>query len=254
MKKTVYTLNIGNYAPEICALTYPFMRRYARKIGAEFVILTEKKFPGWPMMYEKFQLFTLGRANDWNIYIDSDALLHPDLWDVTEHIDKGTVMHYGYDRVGSRWKWDDYMRRDGRALAPGNFFSAVSDWCLDFWHPLEDMSLEQAVGNISPMVEELNKGVAQDHLLDDYLTSRNLARYGLHCKSFQDQVKELGRTHDNTIFHTHVLPAELKRAKIEELIHSWGLTQLPEGREAAGSAFVDLAACFDFNSDSCGIG
>jgi hypothetical protein len=29
IKKTIYTLNIGDYAPEICALTYPLMRAYA---------------------------------------------------------------------------------------------------------------------------------------------------------------------------------------------------------------------------------
>ena len=27
VKKTVYTLNIGDYAPEICALTYPAYKR-----------------------------------------------------------------------------------------------------------------------------------------------------------------------------------------------------------------------------------
>ncbi len=34
MKKTVFLLNIGNYAPQITGLTYPLIRRWARKIGA----------------------------------------------------------------------------------------------------------------------------------------------------------------------------------------------------------------------------
>ncbi|HWB97853.1 MAG TPA: hypothetical protein VG672_14160 [Bryobacteraceae bacterium] len=45
IKKTVYTLNIGDYAPEICALTYPLMEAYARKIGADFHVIRERKFP-----------------------------------------------------------------------------------------------------------------------------------------------------------------------------------------------------------------
>lgn len=53
VKKTIYTLNIGDYAPEICALTYPLMQAYARKIGAEFHVIRERKFPDWPLDYEQ---------------------------------------------------------------------------------------------------------------------------------------------------------------------------------------------------------
>ena len=83
LKKTLYTLNIGNYGPEITALTYPYMRRYAEKIGADFFIITERKFPGWPVTFEKLQIYELSQqhANDWNIFCDGDCLIHPDLMD-----------------------------------------------------------------------------------------------------------------------------------------------------------------------------
>ena len=93
VKKTIYTLNIGDYAPEICALTYPLIQAYARKIGADFHVIRERKFPEWPIVYEKLQIYELGRkhGNDWNIFVDSDTLINPEMFDVTEHLHKDTV-------------------------------------------------------------------------------------------------------------------------------------------------------------------
>ena len=36
MRKTLYVLNVEGYAPQITALTYPLLRYYADRIGAEF--------------------------------------------------------------------------------------------------------------------------------------------------------------------------------------------------------------------------
>jgi hypothetical protein len=85
IKKTIYTLNIDDYAPEICALTYPLIQAYARKIGADFQVIRERKFPDWPVVYEKLQIHELGQrdSNDWNIYIDSDTLINPEMFDIT---------------------------------------------------------------------------------------------------------------------------------------------------------------------------
>ncbi len=46
IRKTIYTVNIGDYAPDICALTYPLIQAYANKIGANFHVIRERKFPG----------------------------------------------------------------------------------------------------------------------------------------------------------------------------------------------------------------
>src|ERR1700723_715863 len=129
IRKTLYTLNIDNYAPEICALTYPLMKNYARKIGAEFCIIDTRLFPEWPAVYEKLQIHQMARGEgfmdptgawvtkdppDWNIFVDSDALISPEFFDVTEQLSKDTVLHNGRDMGGIRWKYDEYFRRDGR--------------------------------------------------------------------------------------------------------------------------------------------
>ena len=155
MRKAVWTLNAGgDYAPEITTLTYPLLKQYAFKIKADFNIITQRKWPSWPVVYEKLQIFELGKNNDWNIYIDSDALIHPDMFDVTDHLGKDTVCHNAQDMAGNRWRYDRYFRRDGRHIGSCNWFAVASDWCIDLWHPL-DITLEEAVGNIFPTVSEL---------------------------------------------------------------------------------------------------
>jgi hypothetical protein len=39
IKKTIHLLNVGDYAPEITALTYPLIRCYAARIGVEIFII-----------------------------------------------------------------------------------------------------------------------------------------------------------------------------------------------------------------------
>lgn len=223
MKKTVFTLNIGNYEPEITALTYPFLQAYAEKIGADFHIITERKFPDFPPVYEKLQIFELGRDNDWNIYFDSDALVHPDLFDVTNHLPKDTVLHWGNDMAGNRWRYDKYFQRDGRHIGSGNWFTVASDWCLDLWRPLDDLTLEEAVKNIFPTVAERNTGIEPAHLIDDYVLSRNIARYGLKFKGFKAIQKELGSDSEVYFFHNYFLLPEQKVARIREQIEIWEL-------------------------------
>jgi hypothetical protein len=157
MKKTLWTLNVDNYAPEIIKLTYPLLKRYAAKCGAEFRTIDERKFPDFPPVYEKLRIFELGQDSDWNIYIDSDAVIHPDMFDVTNHLTKDTVCHNANDMAGNRWKYDRFFLRDGRHIGSCNWFTIASNWCLELWKPLEDLTLAEAVANINPTVHEQAK-------------------------------------------------------------------------------------------------
>lgn len=98
MKKTIYTLNVNDYSREVTNITYPFIAGYAKKIGADFQIISTRKFPDFPVVYEKFQMYELGKDNGWNIYVDSDALVHPDTFDVTELLPEASVL-----TCGSHW-------------------------------------------------------------------------------------------------------------------------------------------------------
>lgn len=223
MKKTLFTLNIENYEPQITAVTLPFLRQYADKIGAEFHIINDRKFPEFAPVYEKLQIYELGRDNDWNIYFDADTLVHPDLFDVTDHLSKDTVLHWGSDMAGNRWRYDKYFRRDGRHIGSGNWFTVASDWCIDLWKPLDDLSPEEALANIFPTTNERNLGIQPEHLIDDYTLSRNIAKFGLKFKTFREIQKEQERETEAYFFHNYQLVGEQKLAKIQETIAVWGL-------------------------------
>jgi hypothetical protein len=224
IKKTIFLLNIDNYAPEITALTYPFIYGYADKIGADVYLIKDRKFPDFPEVYEKLQIKQLGKEteNDWNIYIDSDALIHPETIDFTNFISKDTVLHNGSDMAAVRWKYDEYFLRDGRNIGSCNWFTIASDWCLDLWTPLE-ITFEEALRNIRPTVHELNTIIKPEHLIDDYTLSRNIARFGLKFNTIINLTKEVGLADANFFWHLYTIPIEEKVAGLKKMIDDWKL-------------------------------
>jgi len=223
--KIIFLLNIGNYAPQITTLTYPLIKFYAHKIGAEIDPITERKFPEWPVVYEKLQIYELSRRmkNAWSMYIDSDALVHPETIDFTHFLPRDTVAHFACDMAAVRWKYDQYFQRDGRNIGSCNWFTVASDWCLDLWKPLDDLTFEAAVENIKPTVMELNTIITRDHLIDDYVLSRNIAKYGLKFTTVRETLKRAGLPDANFFWHEYTISAEEKIRQINEVLKAWKL-------------------------------
>jgi len=213
MRKTLYTLNVGgNYSPEICRLTYPLLKHYADKIGAEFCVITRRAFPEWPLTVEKFQIYALAqtRGDEWSIFLDSDALVHPDMFDVTNHLPKDTVAHNGSDMAGLRWRYDRFFHRDGRHISSCNWFTIGSEWCVDLWRPLDDLSVEEALSNIIPSNHERISPprIGAEHLIDDYIASRNIAKYGLKFTTIREISTKVNLFPDVYVHHCYTDPIE----------------------------------------------
>jgi hypothetical protein len=247
MRKTLWTLNIGNYAPELCELTYPLLLAYARKMGADFQIINERRFPEMPVTYEKLQIFYLGRGNDWNVYIDSDAVIFPDMFDVTERIGKDTVAHYSRDHCINRFRSNEFFRRDGRDIGAANWFAVASDWCIDLWHPLSSVASQNILANhpetlreIRPIVVERQAGITPEHLIDDYTLSLNIARYGLKFTTVTDIMQ---KSNDRGVYawHRHRVPVEQKLKEIRAGLGPQGanLMGLEEFSACKGFTFTD---------------
>lgn len=226
IKKTLYTLNINNYEPQITALTYPFMQHWADKIGAEFVVMKERKFPDWPIVVEKLQIYNLARerGDDWAIFLDSDALVNPEQFDITAHLSKDTVCFNGKDMNGVRYTMDEYFLRDGRGIGCCNWCAVASDWCLDLWHP-PNISFEEAIKRVHPTIGEHNSGMFNDnHLVDDYLLSRNVSRFGLKHTTLTEICGRLGwRTNTGQdvspfLFHLYSIGAAEKLERMLQVL------------------------------------
>lgn len=224
IKKAIYTLNVNNFAPEIREITYPLLRRYADRIHAEFIEITERKYPEYPPVYEKFQIYELAKQGfDWNIYLDADALVHPDTPDFTQFLHKDTVVHHGSDLAPIRWTYDRFFKRDGRHIGSGNWCTIASDWCIELWEPLGDLSLQEAIANIQPTIEELNSGVIKpEHLIDDYVCSRNIAKYGLKFITLRKLMEPLGFPGGGPWFwHAYTMPIERKVFEMQRVLKEW---------------------------------
>lgn len=240
LNKVLFTLNVDDYCKEITDLTYPLLRRYAEKIGADFYIINKRKFLGYPPVYEKFQIYELGKNNDWNIYIDSDALVHPDMFDPTNHIQKDTVMHNGSDMAGNRWRYDNYFRRDGRHIGSCNWFTIGSDWCIDLWHPLEDITYEEALENIFPIQYELNTVITKEHLVDDYVVSRNIAKYGLKFTTCMRLLETLGMSGPGFMWHQYTISRDEKVTVMKQVLDRWNNEGKPQEKDKNSKEEVQL--------------
>ena len=175
IKKTVYTVCVNNYLPEICSITIPTIQAYAGKIGANFHLITERKFPEFPPTYEKMQVFELGVDNDWNILIDADIILSKNMPDLTLRISPFYVATYMLYQADLLFSADPYFLRDGRRIGVCTNFVVTSKMCHDVWTPLEygwDIAKNKT---------------KREHIIDEFCFSRNLARFGLKISGIDDK-------------------------------------------------------------------
>ena len=207
----IFVLNINNYQPEITKYTYPTIEAYADKIGAEIVYITERKYPDYPVTFEKHQIYDLADT-DWSIYIDSDVLIHPEFFDVASISDPNKVI-IDYNNVATgRYYLDNYFLRDNRFISVSNFISWVSSRCIDYWKPDLDRPLVDILKSIYPLPREEFFNIG--HRIDDYLCSRNIAKYGLKVKYIDDIFKDI-YGHINLSYYYHT--TALHHKKVDEI-------------------------------------
>lgn len=192
MKKTIFILNVNDYSPEITALTYPLIEAYAHKIGADFHIIRERKFPEWPVTYEKLQIYELAQQ-------------------------------MGNDFAPVRWRSDRFFERDGRHISSCNWLTVASNLCVDLWRPLDDLTPEEAIANITPITNERLSGLIDAaHLIDDYVLSRNIAMFGLKFKTFLKIFMDAGLREGGGFFHHLYLSSERQKIiEIKRILRGW---------------------------------
>ena len=225
LKKTLFTLNLNpDEYKEITDMTYPLLKHYANKIGADFYEIKERKFPDWPPNYEKMQIYQLGREmkNDWNIFFDCDAMVCPDTPDVTNYIPKDTVAHNGKDMAGIRFKYDRFFWRDGRNIGSASWCCIASDWCLELFEPVPDMTPEDVQNSIFPITNELKNAVSPIRLVEDYVMARNIAKYGLKFTTLKEIFEDLKLGKFSFFYHLYAVPREEKVRKMQDIYKVWG--------------------------------
>lgn len=215
--KTIFQLDIDNYLPEVTAVTYPRVEQYAEKIGADVVRITKRKYPDYPISYEKFQIYDLA-SSEWNLFFDSDFLIHQEMFDLTEYVPKERVFINNDNLAVGRYAPDNYFRRDGRNTSVSTHMVMVSDWCMDAWKPT-DLTREQVAANIYELPREKFTGDTSWRM-DDYIFSRNIARYGLAIENVHSVYKRLFG-HSNLEYYYHPQGECDKLSNIMDKVRYW---------------------------------
>ena len=182
MRKLLHVVNINNFFPELFALTSPTIRSYAERNGYMINMITERKFPDYPINYEKMQVYEDGKDAEVNILCDADMLIHPEFPDVTTFLQRNSIAFN--DNYNISWKYHvdriRYFMRDGRDVGIATNFVVSSDWTHDVWEPL---SLSQK--DIEDLAKKENTdaggadGRGWGHYADEFALSYNMAKYGL---------------------------------------------------------------------------
>ena len=182
MRKIIHVVNINDFFPELFTLTYPTIRSYAERNGYMINMITERKFPGYPINYEKLQVYEDGKGADVNILCDADMLIHPEFPDAQDILNPNYVAFN--DNYNISWKYHvdkiRYFVRDGRDVGIATNFVISSNLTHDIWEPL---SLSHKDIEELAKKENTDSGGADGrgwgHYADEFALSYNMAKYGL---------------------------------------------------------------------------
>lgn len=168
MRVTLWTVRVGDYYPEFCDITTAHMRSYADRIGADFRVIHQRKFPDRKPNFEKFQVGICGNDSDYNILMDADILLPPDFPDLTEKVPVECVGAWtGYGAHYHFRNPDKYFLRDQRDLAIVTNMVVTTRLTHDAWEFPKESE------------KELERHCWNPWCTDEFVFSRNVAKYGL---------------------------------------------------------------------------
>lgn len=74
----VLTISIGKEYQEIAKYTHPVIKKYAEKLGAEFVCIDVQKISQTTPHWEKFQIYDLLNKYERILYVDTDIIIRED--------------------------------------------------------------------------------------------------------------------------------------------------------------------------------
>ena len=221
MKKLLVTLNIGDYDKDITGITFPYMREYAKNIGADFHVITERKFPDFPLMIEEFQMYEFSQTYDWIIFLDGDCLINPNTVDLTTLVEEDTVIIAKYNPPDHHFHPENIEGEYNlKYYAPFFFlvFHKNSRDCVkpytnpyDYYEHINLNSTHPEMKNYMKIRSHLTEKEIKDTLIDEFLLTLNLHRYNIKTNTLVEDFPDL-----LAISHT----SDTKEEKIKQLKES----------------------------------
>jgi len=200
MKKLLVTLNIDDYDKEITELTFPHMREYAKNIGADFHIITERKFPDLDINLEKFQLYDISLNYDWVIFLDADCLINSKGIDLTTLAEEDRVLIAKYNPPTHHFHPENIEGQYNLKYYAPFFFLVFHKNSRDCVKPYKNpLNYCEYINMESKNEEFINylsnkKSLNPSWFLDEFLLTLNLHKYNIKTASLQEDFPELNIT------------------------------------------------------------
>jgi hypothetical protein len=218
MKKLLVTLNIDDYDKDITRLTFPYMEQYAKNIGADFHIITERKFPNSPLRLEEFQMYEFSQTYDWIIFLDADCLINPKGVDLTKLVEEDRVIIAKYNSPTHHFHQENIEKKYIFKYYATFFFLVFnknSRNCVkphenpyDYYEYINLNSTHPEMKNYMKIRTDLTEREIKDTLIDEFLLTLNLHRYNIKTASLVQDFPKL-----NIISHM----SDIKEKKIKHL-------------------------------------
>lgn len=169
MKKCIHVVYISDFFPELWKLTYPTIKAYAERIGADLNIITDRMFD-LHINYEKMQVWYAGKDYDANFLVDADVLIHQHFPDFTTIVPQHHVGFNDNYNASRKFNIEDsiYFQRDGRDVGIASNAVVTYKSTHDLWTP-----------NFSNKFVQQRICKVREGDIDEYNLSLNLAKYGL---------------------------------------------------------------------------
>ncbi len=224
MKNLVVTLDI-NYPRDITDLTFPYMQEYAKNIGADFQVITERKYTDLPIPMEKFQLYDLCEDFDWTIFLDADCLINPNTLDFSKVVENNIVIVSEYlDIFNSndpQFKTKNVINQYNLDLHAPWHFLAFHVSQKNVVRPWENPLQYKHHINITNGMIKNNK--PQEWHLDEFLLATNIVKYGISTVSLKDDFPHTTISHNGNYLNLqqkiNFLQQNIERLKTISNIH-----------------------------------
>jgi len=122
--KLVIAVAANDHAKRQFAVTGPLMESYAKRCGADFVVVDDDRYPEWPM-WNKYRIGEWLRHYDQTLYMDCDVIVKPDAPSIFAEVPKDRFCVYDEMPDTTRqWcedRWND-LRVDSPHLPERKIF------------------------------------------------------------------------------------------------------------------------------------
>lgn len=88
MKYAIVTVCIGDLYKRMGTISHPLMKQYADRIGADFIVLDEKKLAQTTPHWEKFKILDILADYERVLYLDSDIIIRDDAPNIFDEVPK----------------------------------------------------------------------------------------------------------------------------------------------------------------------